>query len=483
MANGTDGKVQERRWAWLSYGLVLGLWKLGSLAVNPLVLPSPEVVLACLFRLVVTPGTWELVAGTAYRALTGLVTAVGIGVLAGLVFFPLTRHIRPVVTVLQNIPVVSWILLGIIWFGFTDANVTFVVFVATLPVIYLNTVEGVAETDRDLLTMARSFRLPPLLQWYGLKLPSLGAFLTAGVSVAIAIMWKSVVMAELLTARPGIGTELGLSRTYLLTDQLLAWTLLLVVLGLTTERFWRWLVYGGMVLKVYRLGLQWLPLISRSRVPRMAGETAGTLRLVQVTKGYRQQGSDHQVLAGVTLELRPGDRVALVGPSGVGKTTLLGIMAGLTVPDQGRVDRGNRLPGLMFQEPRLLPWFTAEENIIFVLLPWLGYREARPLAQELLAKLQIPVAYFPSQLSGGMKQAVALARALSSGGNLLLLDEPFRSSDPEQRCRMIDALTTVSRAGDILVIVTHQLDEIRNLVNKTFVLDGRPARLTVTDGP
>ena len=157
------------------------------------------------------------------------------------------------------------------------------------------------------------------------------------------------------------------------------------------------------------------------------------------------------VINGFSLKLEGGRRVAVMGGSGKGKTTLLRLMLGLIAPDSGEVimDAGER-PSVVFQEDRLLPWFTAERNVEEV------RREGSPEARELLRDMELEEAAnkLPKELSGGMQRRVAIARALAFRGDPLLLDEPFKGLDPDLRERVAGVI--LKRAGNAsILLVTH----------------------------
>ena len=160
---------------------------------------------------------------------------------------------------------------------------------------------------------------------------------------------------------------------------------------------------------------------------------------------------DQQVLRGVSFTLPAGGRLALMGPSGCGKTTLLRLAAGLLEPDSGEVLRPDAGAAVVFQEPRLLPWLTAEENVNLVLS---DSSATLPQARAWLGKLGLADAAgkYPAELSGGMQRRVALARALALGRELLILDEPFSALDEEQR---EGAQRLVAEQGCAILLATH----------------------------
>lgn len=179
------------------------------------------------------------------------------------------------------------------------------------------------------------------------------------------------------------------------------------------------------------------------------------LKLQCVTHRY----GENTVLHNFSLTLAPGERIALMGPSGCGKTTLLRIALGTLRPTEGAVENTFSGTGVVFQEPRLLPWRTALENVNLVL----GDRESTlPQAKQWLAKMELEAAanQYPNALSGGMQQRVALARALAAEPALLVLDEPFKGLDESLRQRI---LTQVSGSHAAVLLVTHDPEEARAL--------------------
>ena len=170
---------------------------------------------------------------------------------------------------------------------------------------------------------------------------------------------------------------------------------------------------------------------------------------------------DKQVLDGCTLRLKAGEHIALMDPSGCGKTTLLRIALGLQVPDSGTARRTAERVAAVFQEPRLLPWRTAAENVNLVLSDG---EETLPEAHAWLRRLELYDArdLYPAALSGGMRQRVSIARALAVSPALLVLDEPFKAMDSALRERVM-GLTAELGKNSALLLATHSEDEARAL--------------------
>ncbi len=162
-----------------------------------------------------------------------------------------------------------------------------------------------------------------------------------------------------------------------------------------------------------------------------------------------------EVLRGASLALEQGERIAITGPSGCGKTSLLHVIAGLLHPDSGLVRNRATRTACVFQEPRLLPWLSAEENVSIVMPHGTQGQDALMLLKKL--GLADSAEKHPCELSGGMQQRAALARALAYAPDLLLLDEPFRALDAASKALAIDAVN--ERADCAVILVTHSPEE------------------------
>ncbi len=188
------------------------------------------------------------------------------------------------------------------------------------------------------------------------------------------------------------------------------------------------------------------------------------------------------VLDRVSLSLHRGAVGCLIGPSGCGKSTLLSMIGGLSHPESGDIRHDFRHPVFVFQEPCLLPWRDARDNIGFGLKSGrLGRRQRRARADHLLDVVGLTDEdgdKFPHELSGGMRQRVAVARALAVEPDLLLLDEPFSALDLGLR-RQMQALVRhlIAQRRLTAMLVTHDLDEAVRLADHIFVLTPAPARL------
>jgi len=207
------------------------------------------------------------------------------------------------------------------------------------------------------------------------------------------------------------------------------------------------------------------------------------LELERVGKTY---ANGVHAIDGVSFKVGPGEIVAIVGGSGCGKSTLLRAISGLDTPSQGRVlldgelvDRPHERIGMIFQEPRLLPWLTVAENVGFGLedrpKPERNERTATALGR---VGLTDKARMWPRELSGGQAQRVAIARALVPRPEVLLLDEPFSALDAFTRVDLQDHLLDLwADLRPTLVLVTHDVDEAIVLADRILVMRPRPGRI------
>jgi polar amino acid transport system ATP-binding protein len=224
-----------------------------------------------------------------------------------------------------------------------------------------------------------------------------------------------------------------------------------------------------------------------------------------VTKTYRQGAASVSALAGVSLDVRPGEFVSVVGPSGSGKSTLLHLMGGLDVPTAGEITIDGtpisamsddevtifrrRAIGVIFQFFNLMPTLTAEENVALPLL--LDGKRARDVRPRALAALEAVAlahrrTHRPDELSGGEMQRVAIARALAMQPKAILFDEPTSSLDPELVGEVLSVMRALAEDGMTMVVVTHEIRFAQEVADRVLFLDhGRileegPARQVLT---
>jgi ABC-type nitrate/sulfonate/bicarbonate transport system ATPase subunit len=195
------------------------------------------------------------------------------------------------------------------------------------------------------------------------------------------------------------------------------------------------------------------------------------------SKTFENAASERQaVLAGINFTLGASEVGVIIGPSGCGKSTMLRILAGLDHDFQGHVSRpADARLGMVFQEPRLLPWRSVEENV----------RLAAPLIDEAtlaalftILELNAHRSHFPGELSLGLARRVALARAFAVDPDFLILDEPLASLDDALAARLREQIASLVGSRDVMtLLVTHNLDDAVRLGDRLFFLSARPAKI------
>jgi sulfonate transport system ATP-binding protein len=209
--------------------------------------------------------------------------------------------------------------------------------------------------------------------------------------------------------------------------------------------------------------------------------------MLEVDRIAKRFPNGYAALEGVSLAVRQGEILAVIGASGCGKSTLLRLIAGLEAPSAGsvrldgvRLDGPSPRLGVVFQEPRLMPWLKLADNVAFGLPRRLPRAERTRLAEAALARVGLArfAGALPKTLSGGMAQRAAIARALVTKPPVLLLDEPFSALDALTRQSLQDELLRLwAEDRPTMMLVTHDLDEALYLADRVVVLGGHPGRV------
>jgi len=214
------------------------------------------------------------------------------------------------------------------------------------------------------------------------------------------------------------------------------------------------------------------------------------LRVDHVSKDFALRGRSDvlRVLEDVSVDICAGELIVLLGPSGCGKSTLLNIIAGFLLPTMGQVlhegipvSKPDRRRTVVFQDYALFPWMTIEKNVEFGLkAQGIAPAERRRIARDFLAlvKLSSFEDLYPHEISGGMKQRAAIARALAPDPDILLMDEPFGALDAQTRVLLQEELVRIAAATKrTVVFVTHSIDEAVFLADRIVVMSSRPGRI------
>ncbi len=211
------------------------------------------------------------------------------------------------------------------------------------------------------------------------------------------------------------------------------------------------------------------------------------LEIKNVSLTYQTLTEENEAVKGLNFECQDGEFLSIIGPSGCGKTTVLSLIAGLITPTDGEIlvdgkkVESNLNLGYMLQKDQLFPWRTIEKNVFLPLeIKKINTEENRNYALNLLDKYGLAnfKKNYPDQLSGGMRQRVALIRTLASKPKLLLLDEPFSALDYQTRLSVCDDVYKIIKAErKTAVLVTHDISEAISMSDIIIVLSDRPARV------
>lgn len=452
----------------------IGIWFLAAeLIGRELILPTPFRVLQRLGQLLLTGDFWSKTGMTLLRIVAGFL----LGTVLGIVFAvlsalsePAQAVISPLIRILRATPVASFIILVMLWVGYSFVPIVISAMIV-MPVLYLNVYHGIEATDAALLEYAKAYRLSRFKTVTDIYIPSIRPFFVSAAVTSMGLAWKSGVAAEVL-ARPvkAIGSEIYFSKIYIETADLFAWTVVVIVLSLILEKVITYIISRkdriptGASSKKSRSSDNGsvLPSAVSSDLttyydkPRFK-ETAFNAPAIEV-KDLTVSFDGNAVLN--RLNLTFDQRITcLMGESGRGKTTLLRALSGLCPISGGSFANKPSRPAVLFQEDRLLPWFTVERNL-----------NSDPIALYYLERLGLAdtLNKYPQELSGGMSRRVALARVLAYAvnfGDILLLDEPFNGLDED----LVRTVAEILRELPLRIIITTHDVRDAELLNAAII--------------
>ncbi|GID32541.1 ATP-binding cassette domain-containing protein [Paractinoplanes brasiliensis] len=494
------------RWLWRAAVplVVVGLWQVAyqlELASGVL-LPSPRAVAEAGLRLHSSGELWPNLWSTLSAALGALVLSAVVGVPLGVLLGMLPRTwavLAPYLNAVNSMPRIALAPVFFVAFGIGQGSKAALGFSVAVFVFLMNARIGVLSADDDhrrLFAVLGASRL----QLFGkLYVPVAVPAIFTAVRLGVVFALLGVVGSEIIASRAGVGQ---LITTYSATLTMAPVYALLLVIAVFTS------LLTALVGAVEGVLLRWQradpsPGRSRSRTgdgdARGAAVTAGSrtgegsaadagaavrsrteANVLEIRSVSVRFGASPSVLSELTLTVPAGQFVAVVGASGVGKSTLLNVVAGLTPADAGDVtvfgrppDAGRPDVGYMFARDALLPWRTARRNVELGLE--LRGSTSREHARQMLDVVGLSTAadLYPSQLSQGMRQRVALARTLACDPSLLLMDEPFAALDAITRSTLRDMLLKLWDQGTdrrTVLFVTHDLTEALLLADRVITL-------------
>lgn len=443
----------------LSILLIPVAWQLLSWQMaQPQLIPSFPDLIRALFRLVYSPGFLVSIGTTCLRACAGLLLSLAA---ASITAFLLNRSeairflFMPWLSLLRSVPVISFILLALIFLN-PEMIPLLIAFLTMYPLLTENLLKGLMNRRDSWKMLARQFHLNAWNRLFQINYPQLRPYLFSGLASAVGFGWRAIIMGEVLSqCVDGIGKRMKEAQVFIDVPELIAWTLVAIVLSWLTDKL------------ISRLS-DWQPSVRyrHSAVELQAVSLKpNDICLTDVSYSY---GVHH-----MNIILKTGKIYALSAPSGQGKTTLLQLLNGTLRPTGGEITGLPQQTANLFQEPTLLPQLTAKENIM---LGGAAYYDRAILEQQslrLLAAFQLEkqAERYPAALSYGQQQRVALARALMFPAGLLLLDEPFNGLDVELRQLVARFLVEWQQEKQATVVFSsHHADEIRAMNAEVITL-------------
>ncbi len=386
--------------------------------------------------------------------------------------------LSPIIAFFRSVPVAAVVVVLLIWFG-AKHLVLYISFMVIFPNLYGNFLTGYKSTDLQLIEMAKVFRVPTWLRFRCLYRPAYLPYLATAMPFCIGMGYKSGVAAEIIgLPDPSIGERIYSAKIYLNTAGVFAWIVVILLLNLPAEKLVSELLKKAGV-----------PRLRRNSDDTFRGKVSRELKTVQLRdeKQFGKKDADHlcadhtsetteivvrnirkeydgsKVLNIEEVRFVSGEVYCIMGESGAGKTTLLKILAGIIRSDSEDFLYDLPKVSMCFQENRLLRKTDVMTNLYFTGCGENAGEILGELLPEDLHKKNV------EQLSGGELRRVALARAVLSDAELLLLDEPFTGLDEENKIRAA-AWIRKYRQGRTMIVVTHDPEDVRLLDAKCFQL-------------
>lgn len=446
----------------------LTIWQIASMAVNKeILLPSPIVTFQHLVALFSTPAFIIACGISLIRIMLGFLVGCIIGFILAVLchavpFFD--TLLTPLRATVKATPVASFIIIAYMWL--TKSEIPgFISALIVIPIIWSNISTSLENTDKKLLEVGKIFSFSP---WYYIKyiyFPAIKPYMLSAMITGVGLAWKSGIAAEVLVvARDGMGGLLYESKIYFESADMFAITVVIIAISLAIESVLKRMAKSQKpsqhkATKKHRFHT--LLKKNNSVLPGSAeySEIKNIITVDNVSKQYNNQ----KILENISLVINSGERIAIMGASGKGKTTLIRLICRLEKPDFGVADSKGKI-SVVFQEDRLFDNISVYKNVYCVCR---NHQKTEALLQKVL--LWDDKDKLPSALSGGMARRVALARALAYDHHILILDEPFKGLDVLTREQMIKLIDDAENKKTI-IIVTHDTMEAKLLDAKIHEL-------------
>ncbi|MCP5455278.1 MAG: ATP-binding cassette domain-containing protein [Thermotogae bacterium] len=450
--------------SFLGFFIIFLLWGFISLFYDPLVFPGPFETFNALFSLFTEKNFWLNYLSTITKTFTGLGISLIIGIPLGLIsglHKKADKLIRPFVMVIQGAPVISYIVIAMMWFGLGFYTPVFVSVLVILPAIIFNISTGISNTDSKLIEMAKIYRVDEKKIYKYIYFPSILPFIISTIKIISGSLWRSVVVGEFLSGSKGLGYGISLAKTTLNTEYVFAYTVFLIITGTIFEKT---------ILKItYSPKFKFKDSNSETNVS--AEKNNAFLDVKNLSKKF-----DKVIIKNINFNIKKGQSVSLIGESGCGKTTILKILSGIIKDYTGTVENTFKRISYIFQDDRLIPWLNVSDNIKFV-NPYLSENAIK----NVLDTFGIKDSYdkYPFELSGGMLKRACIARAVLYNPDLIIMDEALASVDLKNKNKIISTLRTMHKENNFAIInVSHNPAEIAKISETLIFIEGSPATVS-----
>lgn len=468
-------RIHKKKWLPLIILFWLLIWQLATMLIdNHIAFASPLDTLQALFTLAGSEQFWVSVFSSFGKLALGFFLATITGILLA-ILSACSEIIRLFLSVpmqfMKTVPVVSFIILALLWIPTKYLSIV-ISFLMVLPVMYTNIQKGIDTTDIRLLEMAKTYRIGLFHTFRYIYIPAVFPFFLSACSIGLGLCFKSGIAAEVIgLPSHSIGEALYEAKLYLLTKEVFAWTVVIISISICFEKSLLFLFRKLQEqMRTTHIPMEHLsattfstnaalpPFFKPLQTNLTEPSTEPLIQLANIHKQFDTQ----LVLQDFSLTIHFGDKIACMGPSGIGKTTISRLLLGLLTPDRGTITMPKPCSiAAVFQENRLCMDTDAITNVLFTAFPNAKSKTEKQLAilqiQSLFEQLDLtdyenkPV----SQLSGGMQRRVALARALLTDSELLLFDEPFKGLDSALKQKVMQVTKDFSK-GRALFFITHE---------------------------
>ena len=463
-------KMQKSILTLLSITILLLIWQLLAMLVRmPDLLPSVPRLLSILAALFVSGSFYQSIIATVLRGIIGISVALMAAIGISFLFYKcewIYVLFRPPLAIMRSIPVISFILLALIFLN-AESIPLIIAFLTMFPLLTENLTKGIRSQRKELSIMAHQFRIGRWNRLTQVIYPQLKPFLYSGLASALGFGWRTIIMGEVLAqCSPGIGGEMKQAQVFIAIPELIAWTVVTILISYLFDRGISW------------LAKQRLPIYYKrhdNKLPVPKGHC--DIRICDVSYQYGLE----PILSHLSYIFEKGFIYGITAPSGTGKTTLLNLIGNILKPVQGKIETDCKTGiAYVFQEPELLNQLTIIENIVLPLAAYLKKEVAFEQAISVLQKMELEdfANRFPNELSSGQQQRVAIARALIYPSQLLLMDEPFKGLDEALKHRIIERIRErQAENGQTILFTIHNPEELRLFADKIVCLNAKQLSL------